>query len=61
MTKTYEITIESGSTSNSSTHKFETMAEAIAWAKEFAKDWFRGATYSIYCIEDETFEQGNAN
>lgn len=61
MTKTYEITIETASSSNSSTHKFESMASAILWAKEFAADWFLGATYSIFCVEDQTFSQGDAN
>lgn len=58
---TYEISIEAGSTYHTTTKKFATMAEAIAWAKNFASDWYRGARYAIFCIEDERFADGAAN
>ena len=62
MTKTYEITLESGSNNTFSTRKtFASLDEAVDWAREFAADWWKTAEYRIFCVEDEEFVVGSAN
>jgi hypothetical protein len=61
MTKTFEITLESGSNTFSTSKPFATMTEAVDWAREFAADWWKAAEYRIFCIEDEEFVVGDAN
>ncbi len=55
---TYEISIDSGSETFATVKQFATMAEAIAWARDFMSDWWRGAQFWIFCREDETWCNG---
>jgi hypothetical protein len=60
---TYEVTLEAhnGCTLSDLTNKFDSMADAVAYAKAFAEDWWLNANYSVYCRETGEFRQGKAN
>ena len=55
--KMYEITLDNGSDTFSTTKGFTDMHLAISWAKAFARD----AEYRIFCIDDEKTADGPAN
>ena len=59
--KMYEITLDNGSNTFSTTKGFTDMHLAVSWAKAFARDWWRDAEYRIFCIDDEKTAEGAAN
>ena len=61
MTMTYEIAIETDSNSHHTTKSFASMNEAVNAAKEFARDWWRGAAYFVFCRETQEYKMGKAN
>lgn len=57
----YEITVETTNNYHTFKESHDTLEDAVASAKSFASDWWRGADYSVFCDETNQYQTGEAN